>query len=125
MTKKTSAFPARRVTAALLAAGALLLAACSSIPQANLSNAASARGAATVATPRISGPVPGDAPGSSSRNYTFFATDVALPARGYVEEEFFVEGRANVYDTPLVVSNPTLPPTRLANVVKSDVPYRT
>jgi hypothetical protein len=121
----THACPGARATAVLAAAAAMLLSACSSAPLSTPWSAAPARSVAAIPTPRVSGPVASDVPGSSSRNYTFFATDMALSARGYVEEEFFVEGRANVYDTPLVVSNPTLPPTRFANVVKSDVPYRT
>ncbi len=78
-----------------------------------------------VPTPAVTGPVAGEDLSSPTKNYAFFASDVALASHGYVEEEFFVEGKANAYDTPLVVSNPTLPPKRLANIVRPDVPYRT
>jgi len=41
-----------------------------------------------------------DKPGTASRNYPFFATDVVLSNYGYVEEEFFFDGLANTYTTP-------------------------
>jgi len=53
---------------------------------------------AVVPTPTVTGPIPGDTPGSPSRNYTYWATDIVLKNFGFVEEEFFFEGTANRYD---------------------------
>ena len=56
---------------------------------------------AAVPTPTVSGPVPSTAvPGDPSHNYVFFATDHPMAVNGYVEEEYFIEGTANRYNTP-------------------------
>jgi hypothetical protein len=76
-----------------------------------------------ISTPTITGPVASEPFTSETKNYTFFATDVALAARGYIEEEFYMEGKANVYDAP--TSAPATPTTANANIVQSDIPYKT
>ena len=57
--------------------------------------------AAVVPNPTVTGPIPGVTPGDPSHNYPFFATDVDLASRGYIEQEFFIEGsrpsRASVW----------------------------
>ncbi|WP_144723265.1 alpha/beta hydrolase domain-containing protein [Cellulosimicrobium sp. TH-20] len=53
---------------------------------------------AAVPDPVVTGPVPTTtAPGDPAHGYPFLATDYDLAARGYVEEEFFVEGEATRY----------------------------
>ena len=81
---------------------------------------------AVVPAPVVTGPLASDPRGSPSRNYTFLATDLDLASRGFVEEEFFFGGTANVYDTP----NPFpigagLGTTPTANIVSSGHPYKT
>ena len=71
-----------------------------------------------IPTPTVTGPIPSEDFSSPTKNYTFYATDVALASHGYVEEEFYVEGTANAYTIP---SNPTTPPT----IATADVPYKT
>jgi hypothetical protein len=86
---------------------------------------AHAHGQQTVPVPTVTGPIP-SAVGSSGNDYTFFATDLDLAARGYLEEEFFYSGRANVYDAtvaPGIGARPTPSPT--ANIVSSGHPYTT
>ncbi|MDM0028408.1 alpha/beta hydrolase domain-containing protein [Variovorax saccharolyticus] len=80
---------------------------------------------AVVPTPVVQGPIPSD-PSSPSRNYTFFATDLDLKARGYVEEEYFFSGTANTYDATFsggIGARPTASPT--ANIVTAGNPYTT
>ena len=80
---------------------------------------------AAVPTPSVTGPIPSDL-SASPRNHTFFATDLDLKARGYVEEEFFFSGVANTYDATFsggIGARPTASPT--ANVVTSGNPYTT
>lgn len=91
----------------------------------SLSAVAQDRGAArdSILTPSVIGPVPSGNAADGSNNHTFFATDIALASHGYVEEEFYLEGRANAYDAP--IPTPPTPPTALANIVTADVPYRT
>jgi Alpha/beta hydrolase domain len=55
------------------------------------------RGSAAVPTPTVTGPVASATPGDSSHDYPFYASAVDLAARGWVEEEFFIEGTANRY----------------------------
>jgi hypothetical protein len=56
---------------------------------------------AVVPTPVVTGPIPGDVPGSSSaHNWPFFATHIVMADYGYVEEEFFFEGTATRYSSP-------------------------
>ena len=71
---------------------------------------------ATVPTPAVTGPLPATAPGDPARDYPFFASVVDLKAKGWIEEEFFIEGTANRYDTP---------PGATATVVDSGHPYKT
>jgi hypothetical protein len=54
-------------------------------------------GAGTVPMPTVTGPIAAVAVGDASRDYPFFASVVDLKARGWVEEEFFIEGTANRY----------------------------
>ena len=80
---------------------------------------------AAVPVPVVNGPIPSDLQ-APDRNHTFFATDLDLRSRGFVEEEFFFEGTANVYDATVaggIGARPTPSPT--ANVVSSGHPYRT
>ena len=53
--------------------------------------------AAAVPVPTVTGPIASVAAGDASHDYPFFASIVDLKARGWVEEEFFVEGTANRY----------------------------
>src|SRR5258706_14423523 len=74
---------------------------------------------AAVPVPMVSGPIPSDL-ASAERNHTFFATDLDLRARHYVEEEFFFEGTANVYDATIAGGIGARPvPSPTANVVSS------
>jgi len=57
-----------------------------------------------VAVPSVRGPLPGTVPGDPKSpdlagTYPFFATPDNLAARGYVEEEFLISGRAGGWDT--------------------------
>jgi hypothetical protein len=84
---------------------------------------AAAATSAAVPTPAVTGPIPSDL-ASQPRNHTFFATDLDLKSRGYVEEEFFFSGMANTYDATFsggIGARPTASPT--ANVVTSGNPY--
>jgi Alpha/beta hydrolase domain len=88
-------------------------------------SAHAAQGRDTVPIPTVSGPIPSTV-GSDGNNYTFFASDLDLTARGYVEQEFFYSGRANVYDAtvaPGIGARPTPSPT--ANIVSTGHPYKT
>jgi len=53
--------------------------------------------AAGVPVPAVTGPITSVAVGDASHDYPFFASFVDLKARGWVEEEFFIEGTANRY----------------------------
>lgn len=56
----------------------------------------------------------------------FFATDIALGARGYIESEHFVSGRAQAYDIPLPKFGPAPLPSHFdARVMASGVPFTT
>jgi len=71
---------------------------------------------AQVPNPTVTGPIPQNAPpGDPSHDYIFFTSE-RVAEFGYVEEEFFIDGAANVYSTP---------PLATATVVSSDHPYRT
>jgi hypothetical protein len=74
----------------------------------------SGRGAVPGAS--ISGPIASAPIGDSSRNYPFYASIVDLKARGYVEEEFFIEGTAARYETP---------PQADGRVLDAGHPYKT
>ena len=77
---------------------------------------------AVIPTPAVTGPIPSETPGSPSRNYTWWATDIVLEKYGYVEQEFFFDGLANRYDAP----NPAgfARCTAMANIVESNIPFR-
>jgi hypothetical protein len=78
-----------------------------------------------VPTPTVSGPIASDLQ-SPDKNYTFFATDLDLKARSYIEEEFFFSGTANTYDATFsggIGARPTASST--ANVVTTGNPYTT
>jgi hypothetical protein len=71
---------------------------------------------AAVPNPVVTGPIPQNAPpGDPSHDYIFFASP-SLEAFGYVEEEFFIEGEANVYATPALATG---------TVLSSGHPYKT
>jgi hypothetical protein len=80
-----------------------------------------------IPTPIVTGPVASEDFSSPTKNYEFFKTDVALQPRGYVEEEFFVEGKANAYDTPTIdfKSASNVPIATDVKVITADVPYKT
>jgi hypothetical protein len=83
-------------------------------------------GSAIVPTPTVTGPIPSDTPGSADHNYPFFATDVVLSDYGYVEQEFFIDGTANVYSAPQPsggIGNNAASATT-ATIVSSGHPYR-
>ncbi|MGH9136656.1 MAG: alpha/beta hydrolase domain-containing protein [Acidimicrobiales bacterium] len=70
---------------------------------------ASAEELLPVPQPEVEGPIPGSPPGDPlsdvlEETYPFFGSDLDLEARGYVEEEFFIGGDANVYADGEVVS---------------------
>lgn len=74
-------------------------------------------GAGTVPNPVVTGPIPVNAPpGDPSHDYVYFTPDFDLAEYGYVEEEFFLEGQANRYDTSSGLD---------ATIVSSGHPYRT
>ncbi len=57
--------------------------------------------AQAVPNPVVTGPIASTAiPGQPSKDHIFFATDHPLAVNGYIEEEYFVEGTANRYNTP-------------------------
>jgi len=71
---------------------------------------------AQVPNPTVTGPIPENAPpGDPSHDYTFFTSEL-VAAYGYVEEEYFIEGTANVYATP---------PLSTGTVLSSGHPYKT
>jgi len=58
-------------------------------------------GLASASEAIVTGPVAAKAaPGDPSHDYPFFAALEDLKARGYVEQEFFIAGTANRYETP-------------------------
>ena len=74
-------------------------------------------GLADVPNPTVIGPIPATAPpGDPSHAYPFYSTTVDLAAYDYVEEEFFLEGTANRYNTP---------PLATGSIKDSGHPYRT
>jgi len=72
--------------------------------------------AADVPMPTVTGPIASVAAGDASHDYPFFASIVDLKARGWVEEEFFIEGTANRY---------TMQGQESATVRDSGHPYKT
>lgn len=71
--------------------------------------------------------VPTGTIGGKDRDYPFFAMDMNLGKFGYVEEEFFFEGKANTYDTPSPsgVGNNLIAAGSTANVLTKGNPYKT
>src|SRR6516164_2919224 len=73
--------------------------------------------AAEVPNPIVAGPVDSmGIPGNTAHNYIFFATNHDLALHGYVEEEFFIQGTANRYNTPAQATG---------TVIDGDHPYKT
>ena len=67
--------------------------------------------------PTVTGPVAATGiSGNPMHDYPFFATNHELATRGYVEEEFFIQGTANRYNTT---------PQTTATIMDSDHPYKT
>ncbi len=78
-------------------------------------------GAQFVPNPTVSGPIPATAPpGDASHNYPFFSSNVDLASRGYIEEEFFLQGTANTYNIV-----PLVPKSDTAIITGSGSGYRT
>src|SRR5438105_1389569 len=72
---------------------------------------------AAVPTPAVTGPIAATGlPGNTAHDYTFFASNHELAANGYVEEEFFIQGSANRYNTP---------PQMTGSVIDGDHSYKT
>ena len=71
-----------------------------------------------VPSPTVIGPIPAPGePGSDpDHDYVFFTPMFDLADYGYVEEEFFIEGTANRYDTPTGATG---------TIISSGHPYRT
>jgi Alpha/beta hydrolase domain len=79
---------------------------------------------AVVPHPVVTGPIPSSvAPGNPSHDYPFFATNLDLASNGYIEQEFFVEGTANRYNTPTLTTTNGIDPT--GTVIDSGHPYKT
>ncbi|GIE94230.1 alpha/beta hydrolase domain-containing protein [Paractinoplanes rishiriensis] len=82
---------------------------------------ASGPGTGTVPVPVVTGPIP-----ATGESHPFFATDLDLAARGYLEQEFFYRGAANVYDAtvaPGIGARPSPSPT--AAIVSTGHHYQT
>ncbi|MBZ5610371.1 MAG: hypothetical protein LAP38_19080 [Acidobacteriia bacterium] len=72
---------------------------------------------ATVPVPTVTGPIAWTTqPPDASHGYTFNHTFLDLAKSGYVEEEFFIEGSANRYNTPADADG---------SVIDSGHPYKT
>lgn len=73
--------------------------------------------AADVSNPTVIGPIPASVePGDPLRDYPYFTPAEDLADFGYVEEEFFISGFANRYDTPTGATG---------SIISSDHPYKT
>lgn len=55
---------------------------------------------AEVPDATITGPIAADVAGSGTLNTIYSATSIDLSTNGYIEEEYFIEGRANRYSNP-------------------------
>lgn len=65
--------------------------------------------ASPVTRATVTGPIPVTVPlGDASHDYPQLATASDLAGRGYIEEEFFVEGMARRYDTPAMATGSAL-----------------
>lgn len=71
---------------------------------------------AQVPMATITGPIPADRAGSGTLNTIYSASAIELETAGYVEEEYFIEGRANRYSSPELET---------ATVLDSDHRYKT
>jgi hypothetical protein len=72
---------------------------------------------AAVPNPTVTGPVASPvAPGDPTHNYVFFSSNHDLAGHGYVEEEFFIQGTANRYNTPSLAT---------ATIIDGGHPYMT
>jgi Alpha/beta hydrolase domain len=72
---------------------------------------------AEVPNPTVTGPVASTGTaGNTAHDYIFFASNHDLALHGYVEEEFFIQGTANRYNTP---------PQTTGTITDSDHPYKT
>jgi hypothetical protein len=79
---------------------------------------------AAVPNPVVTGPIPATvAPGDPAHDYPFFATNVDLASAGYIEEEFFVSGLANRYNTPTLTTTNGIDPT--GTIIDGAHPYKT
>ena len=82
-----------------------------------LASALSFSVSAQVPNPTVTGPIASTAvPGDASHSYVFFATNHELSVNGYVEEEYFIEGTANTYNTPTGATG---------SVLTTNNPYKT
>jgi hypothetical protein len=73
--------------------------------------------AAAVPNPKVSGPIATTGiPGDTAHNTIFFATTHDMASQGYIEQEFFIEGTANRYNTPTGATG---------TVIDGNHPYRT
>jgi hypothetical protein len=73
--------------------------------------------AASVPNPTVSGPIASpDIPGTPTHNYPFFASNHNLPTHGYIEQEYYIQGAANRYNTPSLTTG---------TVIDSGHPYET
>jgi hypothetical protein len=78
---------------------------------------------AAVPNPLVTGPIQQTvAPGDPSHDYIFFSSNHDLAGHGYVEEEFFIQGTANRYNTPNQ-TNPDASST--GTIISSGNPYKT
>src|SRR2546422_9369624 len=72
---------------------------------------------AEVRNPTVTGPIAATGiPGNQAHDYPFFASNHDLAANGYVEEEFFIQGSANRYNTPAQTT---------ATIIDADHPFKT
>jgi hypothetical protein len=71
----------------------------------------------SVPNPTVTGPIQANAqPGDPSHGYPFSTSGVDLASYGYIEEEFFIEGTANRYNTP---------PKQTGSIIDGGYPYKT
>jgi alpha/beta hydrolase family protein len=100
----------RTATRVTLALGTLLLLAFATVAGAAIPN------------PTVTGPIPVTAKaGDPSHNYIFISTSLDIASRGYVEEEYFLQGTANQYTTPTWTIDD--PAAATATIKSSNNPY--
>jgi hypothetical protein len=79
---------------------------------------------AEVPNPLVTGPIPVTVPlGDPSRDYPQLATQLDLSSYGYIEEEFYLEGTARLYDVPRPAA--AAPPASQPAEFVSNHPYKT